>query len=56
MYRQTLTLCSSLLKKSKFQFANEVQTNVKSTDNAKNLTYYKNGQLTTRTAITLKKK
>jgi hypothetical protein len=39
-----------------FTFANDVQTSsAKSNKAASSLTYYKDGQLTTRTAITLKK-
>lgn len=37
-------------------FAAEVQTKVKSQDQGKSLTYYKDGQLATRSAIVLKKK
>lgn len=40
----------------RFGMATEVQTKVKSDNSTKSLTYYKDGQLTTRTAITLKKK
>jgi hypothetical protein len=40
---------------SRYCFASEVQTKVK-TESPKNLAYYKDGQIVTRTAITLKKK
>lgn len=40
---------------SRFGFAGEVQPKVK-TDAPKNITYYKDGQITTRSYLTLKKK
>ncbi len=55
MIKQAFITCNKLIKLSSFSFAKDVQTNVKANDNPKNLTFYKNGQLTTRTAITLKK-
>lgn len=55
MIKQALNSCNKLIQLSTFTFAKDVQTNVKANDNPKNLTFYKNGQLTTRTAITLKK-
>jgi hypothetical protein len=55
MIQKGLNLCKAFVKPNRFMFANDVQTNVKADTSAKNLTYYKNGQLTTRTQITLKK-
>lgn len=40
----------------RYGLATEVQTKVKKEEGPKNLTFYRDGQLTTRTAIALKKK
>ena len=55
MIRRSLNLLR-LASAPRFGFATEVQTQVKKDNAPKNLTYYKDGQITTRTAITLKKK
>jgi hypothetical protein len=56
MIRRGVNLLRVLSATGRYGLATEVQTKVKSDSSAKSLTYYKDGQLTTRSAIVLKKK
>lgn len=56
MIQRGANLLRTLSTTARFGMATEVQTKVKTDTSAKSLTYYKDGQLTTRSAIVLKKK